>query len=496
MLSQQQRKGVWVLIAVIFLVSVVMSEVLRPGHEEYIRVGQAQSGDVRIDDAAHGPAGGTAFQALIPALLGIREVMASIMWIQADDYFHRGEYRPILKMIRQIVTIDPHQLDVYATGAWHMAYNFMDKRLIEDGVHFLEEGSRNNNSVYDLWFELGYMHYDKDRDYPKAVEAYREGSTRRRTTGEAVAPSYVRHQLAHAIEKMGDIDGAIKQWEENYRIGQELERLDSKDMSPAGPNVAASRHNLYITKRRVNERLAAVAERERNVPEAIAQWQKNVDLVEAQLKEQPGHTQLMSDLATAQGQVARLKAGRLLPLKQTDPQFKFTVTRLAPKKIQIEGTANVLNLSKVRATFRDKDYEARAHSFPNDPAQTFEFKMSNCSLEWFDMTVNKGKFKWTLDLAKDPAEMERDPSEIYPLKADQYELTVVYNPRHQSAFIQDLYGWNGEGLTASPDQLKLDEARAGIINGKRIPLRTVETTITLTRDDVLGAGKKVLYKRS
>jgi hypothetical protein len=155
-----------------------------------------------------------------------------------------------------------------------------------------------------------------------------------------------------------------------------------------------------------------------------------------------------------------------------------------------------LNLSKVRAIFSDKDYDSRADSFPNDRNRSFDFKMSNCSLEWFDMTVNKGQFKWTLDLNKDPAEMERDPVEIYPLKADQYELTLLYNPRYQAAFIQDLYGWNGEGLTASPSQLKIDETRPGIMNGQRVPLRTIERTIILSRDDVLGSGKKVLYKGS
>jgi len=224
--------------------------------------------------------------------------------------------------------------------------------------------------------------------------------------------------------------------------------------------------------------------------------QDNVDLVDAALVEQPKHSQLMADRATAAGQVARLKSGQVLPLKQTDPQLAFTVTRLAPKKIQIEGTAQILNLSKLRAIFKDKDYDRRAHSFANDKTASFDFKMSNCSLEWFDMTVNKRRFKWVLDLNKDPAEMERNPEEIYPLKADEYELSVLFNPRYQAAFIQDLYGWNGEGLTAAPGQLKVDDTRAANMNGKRGPLRYVERTLTLTRDDIMGKGQKVLFKGS
>src|ERR1051325_5624849 len=127
-------------------------------------------------------------------------------------------------MVRQITMIDPHQLDVYATGAWHMAYNFMDKRLIQDGIEFLKEGCKNNESVYDLFFELGYMHYDKDRDFPQAVQAHREASAKGTTSGQKLPPSYVRHQLAHAMEKMGDIDQCLKQWEENLRVGQQVEK--------------------------------------------------------------------------------------------------------------------------------------------------------------------------------------------------------------------------------------------------------------------------------
>ena len=67
MLNQSQRRNVWVLIAVVFLVSAVMSEVLRPGHEEYIRVGGAPTGDTHID--APSPVQDTTFQALLPKYL-------------------------------------------------------------------------------------------------------------------------------------------------------------------------------------------------------------------------------------------------------------------------------------------------------------------------------------------------------------------------------------------------------------------------------------------
>lgn len=490
MMHRDHRRYVWVLIAVFLLCSAVMSEVLAPSHEKYIEVEKIQgTGDYRNTTGANSKLAGTTFQTLIPTLLGIREVLASLMWVRADDYFHRGEYRPIISMVRQITAIDPHQLDVYATGAWHMAYNFMDKRLIADGVEFLEEGCKNNDSVYDLFFELGYMHYDKTKNYPEAVRSYRNASQRGTVLGKKIPPSYVRHQLAHAMEKMGDIDQALVQWEDNLRKARELEKQGEAVFAASGVNTAAARHNLYITARRRNERLAALAERERNGAEALRLWQANVALARDWLKESPGHPDVSKDLTAANVQVERLQAGKLQPVEPSHITLKFTVTRTAPRKLVIEGNADVLNLSRVHVRFQDKGYTERIKG-------GFNFKMSNCTLEYDNVSVRQGKFKWDLDLNKDPADMERPPSDIYPLKADEYELSVTYNPRAQAAFIQDRYGWSGEGLTSNPEFVREDDSRAGIINGKRYPLRTITRSLILKKEDVLGAGKKVLYRAS
>ncbi len=489
MLTNAQRRLLFIFLAVCFIGSAALSEVLRPGHQEYLRAARPEAdAGVREKEAEKSVLAKTSFQALIPTLLGVREVLASLMWVRADDYFHRGEYRPILKMVRQITAIDPHQLDVYATGAWHMAYNFMDKRLIEDGIQFLEEGCRNNDSVYDLYFELGYMHYDKTKDYRQAVNAYRESSTRGTSLpGHKFAPAYVRHQLAHAVEKMGDIDAALEQWRTNLKLAKDTEDLGLKPGQAAGPNTMAARHNLYITERRMNERLAASAERAKDAAEAHRLWQKNLTLADEWLKEFPGHPDVSKDRQVAANQVSRLSAGKLVPLDQTDPKIRFTITRIAPRKLQVEGSIDVLNLARIWVQFQDKDYLTRK-------ARGFDFKMNECTLEWENVQIRQGKFKHVIDLDRDPADMGRQPSEIYPLKADEFEVVFTFNPRLQAAFIQDRYGWNGEGLTAAPELLKVDASRGARMEGKEYPLRYVEKVVVLKRDDILGKEKKVLYK--
>jgi hypothetical protein len=344
--------------------------------------------------------------------------------------------------------------------------------------------------VYDLFFELGYMHYDKTKDYPKAMAAYRESSQKERTTGKKHAPSYVRHQLAHATEKSGNIDAAIVQWQKNLETAEALVRSGEEvEVGASGANVQAAHHNLYITRRRLNERLAAIAERERNGAEALKMWQANLDLADDWLRRFPAHPDVSKDRQVAVNNVERLRAGKLNPVEPAKLDLKFTVTRIAPRQLEVKGTLDVLNLSRVNIRFQDKNYDQRVKP---GPEYNVDYKMANCSLEWENVSINKGQFKYVVNLNRDPADMGRKPEEIYPLKADEYELVLTYNPRLQAAFIQDRYGWHGEGLTAPADQLWVDESRAGVMNGRRFPLRLVRRTVVLKREDIVASGKKVL----
>src|SRR5829696_7161189 len=122
MMKPGTRNAIIAAVVGLFLLSIGMGSVVSRNHADYEQT----------------PDTNTPLQALAPALLGFREVAASLLWVKTDDYFHRGEYEPILRLVRLITTIDPHQIDVYTTGAWHMSYNFMDKRLIRTGLEFLE----------------------------------------------------------------------------------------------------------------------------------------------------------------------------------------------------------------------------------------------------------------------------------------------------------------------------------------------------------------------
>jgi hypothetical protein len=407
-LTATQRKGIYAGIAAAFLVAILLAVDLTPKHEEYL---PKQGGDVTA----------TPFQALVPALLGFRQLAASLLWVKTDDYFHRGEYRPILRMVKLITTIDPHQIDVYATGAWHMAYNFMDKRLIPEGLAFLAEGVKNNPNIYDLHFESGYTNYDKTKDFPKAIYWYREATTKVTTEGKP-RPMYVDFQLAHALEHAGLIDEAEKQWEASLARAEALKKEKPKDFaSMANHDVAFN--NLKMTRWRINDR-------------------------------------------------------RNLAQEPADLRFDWKWTRIGPRKLRLEGQLNALDYSRVLVSIKDKNYDDLLAK------NGIDWCIANLTREWESVQVRGGKFHWTLDLNRDPGDMGRKPAEVYPLKSAEYELSVEFNPRTQAVFIQDRYGWSGEGLT-DKRFLVIDPSRAGALHGKKMPLRLVRKTVVLKKEQIV-----------
>jgi hypothetical protein len=454
MMKPGSRNGIIAAMVALFVLSIAMGNVVSENHADYEQT----------------PDTNTPLQALAPALLGFREVAASMLWVKTDDYFHRGEYQPILRLVRLITVIDPHQIDVYTTGAWHMAYNFMDKRLIRTGIEFLDDGVRNNPTIYDLYFERGYTNMDKTRDFPKAIQSYREASRRGTTDGKKLPPMFVWFQLAHAYERAGDIDGAIKQWEENVRRGVAEAREKSKG--------AGSTQRLDAAM----QRLHALAQQRQGVSEeawvqCLHEMQIGARDVKTKTQDFARETNLDVAVRNMYLTVWRMAHRRELADQPLPARLDIKVTKLAPRKIRIEGTINVLDLSRVNVMFRDKNWE-QLDKLPD------EERMQKLTMEWDNPSVRGSKFKWDLNLNKDPADMERDPKTIYPLTSDEYEVVVTYNPRVQAPFIQDVYGWSGEGIT-DPDLLVLDPSRTGIVEGKRVPLRLIQKRIILKRSQVL-----------
>jgi len=485
MLNRDGRTKVLGLLAAFLVVSMLLAHDLRPKHEDFLHAAQPVDVKEIADPYTTGAGGATPFQSLLPVMLGFREVVASLLWVQADDLFHRGEYGPILHLVREIAAIDPHNLDVFATGAWHMAYNFMDRRLIDDGVDFLKSGVANNPQVYDLFFEMGYMHYDKTKNFPEAIKYYNMARFKPTTWGKARAPLYVHSAWCHALERAGLIDASLEAWKET----DDLARRDpegERDKFVASASREVSRHNLYMIRRRTNEREATWLEWQGKGPEALAWWQKNVDLAHEYLKDEPGRRDIREiDLPQAEANVARVRSGNLKRGAPKNLHFDYTWKRISPRRLMIQGHMDMVGLARVTVLFLDANYEERAHHPHLSRDDQTTYKMANATL-WQDnlVQVKDGKFHYELKLDEDPADMDRPAATIFPLKSDRYELSVIFDPRLQAADVQDRFGWNGEGLT-DDHYLRIDPSRTGVVAGQHRPLRYLEKTVILKNGDIV-----------
>ena len=168
---------------------------------------------------------------LFNLFFGFRKVAANFIWIQVDRYWHQGENYRMIALMKTCTTLDPHFVEAYLIGAWHLSYNVTAKmmdtpwpqrkwdarygacvgekeRYYHVAINFLKDGIRNNPRNYKLYFDLGFSIYkQKLKDYPNAVkylsEAIRQPHDR-----------WVPRQLFICQELNGQYAEALAGWED------------------------------------------------------------------------------------------------------------------------------------------------------------------------------------------------------------------------------------------------------------------------------------------
>lgn len=129
---------------------------------------------------------------------GFRQVAANFVWLQVDRFWHEGMMHRMIPLMKTCVVLDPHFVDAYLLGAWHLSYNVTAKmtdtaqalrewdpefracvgekeRYYYIAANFLKDGIRNNPRNYKLYFDLGFAVYsEKLKDYPNAVKYLEE----------------------------------------------------------------------------------------------------------------------------------------------------------------------------------------------------------------------------------------------------------------------------------------------------------------------------------
>ncbi len=380
------------------------------------------------------------------ALAGFRELIAGILWVRADSFFESGNYDAILPIIRLVTFLDPHQIDVYATGMWHIGYNFTDeeqrsdRRYLPSALALGKEGATQNPTTYELYFETAWLWYHKiDDNYEKAVEWMEKADK----VGDIKLQPARRNLLSRLYERNGQIDKALNHWYSVYDVAQAEYEKD------------AERRNFSL--------------------------HQNRDTIENNLD-----TLLIR--MSQRGYLAG-KEGRSLAAYDVNPPFdvafgaKVTVT--SERVLRVQGNWDVLSVgTRIRCILRDADFpDAIPGGVLWDSSADINFDPSREKTYMMEqLFVRNQRFDKTIDMSRDPT--------MYPFTKKNYILEFYYNPRSAPEHIQDKFGWNGEGIT--------DRTPSNIRTDIRPNQRCFFYSMELTRDQILlrgdSRGKTVTIK--
>ena len=378
--------------------------------------------------------GGLSPDQLLFVIGGFRELIAGILWVKADSFFDTGNYDAILPLIRLVTILDPHQIDVYATGMWHIGYNFTDeeqrsdRRYIPAALALGKEGYKNNPTTYEMFFETGWMWYHKiDDDYDHAVDLFIQAQQH-----PDMIPAR-KNLLAMAYQRDGQPEKALDTY---FGLYDKALDVYKKDQSFGG------RQNRDTIENNADTTLVRLVQRG-----WVADHDKNLPLQEkAKYDNQPPF----------------------------DVGFSAKVTVTSQRELKVEGTWGVQPVgSRIRFVLRDASFPGATGAQMNwdasssvnlDPDKTQTFMQDG-------LFVKNRRFNRKLDMSRDPT--------MYPFSTDRYVVEFYYNPRSAPPHIQDKFSWDGSGMT-DKNYLNTD-----VRKGQRV----IYTTLELTRDQLLRRGE-------
>lgn len=370
---------------------------------------------------------------LLAAMAGFRELVAGILWVRADSFFDNGNYDAVLPIIRLVTWLDPKQIDVFATGMWHIGYNFTDeesrsdRRYLPSALALGKEGSRQNPDTYELYFETGWLWYHKiDDSYEEAVSWFEKANAK-----DDILPAR-RNLLGMAYQRTGQIDEALKHYYDRY---QDAVKEYEKD-------------NAYQN-RQIRDTL-----------------ENNLDTMVVRMVQRGYFAGKRND-----GSLQRDKYDVNPPF---DVGFTVKMTIEDAKVLRFEGTWGVRPVgTRIRVTLKDADFPnaipaganwGEGSSVQLDPDPKITYMQDQ-------LYIRNQRFNKKIDMSKDPT--------MYPCTKDTYLVEFYYNPRSAPPHIQDKFGWSGEGMT---DKNYLNtEIRPGT--------RVIYTSFTVTKEQLLRRGE-------
>jgi tetratricopeptide (TPR) repeat protein len=156
------------------------------------------------------------------ASLGYDGLMACIYWTRAVQYF--GErfhdrsmsYNQLAPLLEMTTQLDPHLIVAYQFGASFLAPKPpFGAGLPERAIELMQYGIQNNPTEWHLYYDLGFVYYMDLNDYPKAEEAFEQGS---RIPG---SHPFMKIFAAQMAQHAGEFQTASMLWTATYQSSQE-----------------------------------------------------------------------------------------------------------------------------------------------------------------------------------------------------------------------------------------------------------------------------------
>ena len=511
MMKQSTRSLLLFVAIILFVPIVLLQKIIDPGRHQFepkLKNTNSAMSQLPLEFA-------------LGAATGFREAIAGLLWVRTDKFFHEGNYDAIVPMVRIITWLDPHNIDVYQTGAWHLDYNFTDneqrsdRRYIPYSISLLTEGIQNNPDTSKLYADLAFTHYyRKLTNFGESIKWY---ETAQNGWADKTIPYWdatLQHDSKGKLVPNKPLDPAALLKGARFPRGVDGAAVIQEAMAIAANNQTWGKWVTDSDPTIVGHGLAHSYQADGQIDKAIAEWlwcmaehqRFMVEHPDTALQDQQGLSVACKNLyETIQRQKWRLTQtkppidfGLTYHVERND-MLKFTVTG----KMNIIGAGPGFNLETGAHTFvkqggcrinirlEDADYEMPS-------SVTFDLKTATNLPH--DVTVmqdsisvrDDGTYTKVIDLHSDYAGTS-GANAMYAFKAKKYRVTLWFDPADPNSAppsVQDRIGWIGEGMTDK--NLDTSGNVPGSAGYHDAGLRQIIKVFYVTKDDLMDHGNKVL----
>ena len=166
---------------------------------------------------------------VLAALGGFRGLAANALILQAHGAWEEKQWVRVRSALEMATLLQPRVALFWDLASWHMAWNaavaaerydgeesetrrrIEARKWVEAGRELLERGTRAVPEKALLFQRLGDLYWQRLADYQAAASCYREALTK------PDVPPYVERFVGYALEKAGDLSGALEYFRELRR---------------------------------------------------------------------------------------------------------------------------------------------------------------------------------------------------------------------------------------------------------------------------------------